>query len=70
MLLIVKVCILKMGACSSVDRDADPSIGYRPAVSYKGRRISVSSPAKEKPLDGEKPVGGYDPENPAHGMLF
>ncbi|XP_074590703.1 uncharacterized protein At3g27210-like [Curcuma longa] len=48
-----------MGACSSVDRDADSSIRYRLGVSYKGRGISVSSPAKEKPLDGEKPVGGY-----------
>ncbi|XP_042463930.1 uncharacterized protein At3g27210-like [Zingiber officinale] len=55
-----------MGACSSVDRDADPCIRYRLAVSYKGRRISVSWPAKEKPLDGEKPVGGYGPEVPAH----
>ncbi|KAG6525671.1 hypothetical protein ZIOFF_015637 [Zingiber officinale] len=58
-----------MGACSSVDRDADPCIRYRLAVSYKGRRISVSWPAKEKPLDGEKPVGGYGPEVPAHGIV-
>ncbi|CAL9095906.1 unnamed protein product [Musa textilis] len=52
-----KDLILKMGSCSSVDRDTDSTIRYRLGVNHKGRRFFIPSPAKEKPFDGKKPVG-------------
>ncbi|CAD5172127.1 unnamed protein product [Musa acuminata subsp. malaccensis] len=61
-----KDLILKMGSCSSVDRDTDSTIRYRLGVNHKGRRLFIPSPAKEKPFDGKKPfgeVGSMSPES-------
>ncbi|XP_008794575.2 uncharacterized protein At3g27210-like [Phoenix dactylifera] len=49
-----------MGSCVSVQKNTDSAMGFRLGLGSKAKRFFIPSPAKEKPLNGQSPVGGFD----------
>ncbi|XP_010927710.1 uncharacterized protein At3g27210-like isoform X2 [Elaeis guineensis] len=49
-----------MGSCASVQKNPDSAMGFRLGLGSKAKRFFIPSPAKEKPLNGQSSVGGFD----------
>nr|XP_029116489.1 uncharacterized protein LOC105060912 isoform X2 [Elaeis guineensis] len=49
-----------MGYCASVQKNPDSAMGFRLGLGSQAKRFFIPSPAKEKPLNGQISVGGFD----------
>ncbi|XP_038974326.1 uncharacterized protein At3g27210 isoform X2 [Phoenix dactylifera] len=59
-LLGEKTSSIQMGSCASVQKNPDTAMGFRLGLGSKAKKVFIPCPAKEKPLNGENPVGGFD----------
>ncbi|RWW43913.1 hypothetical protein BHE74_00050375 [Ensete ventricosum] len=64
-----KGSILKMGACTSVQKDPDSPMRCRLGLVSRAKRIFVSSPAKGRALNRGSPFDRFGFQSPGFGMV-